>query len=134
MELAPTLHRRLAAQTQLTDSVGDRIFPVVRDPDTGLPCLVYSIGSGRPEGETMSGDAPLQRVHVQIDILTEKYDDGWTLFQELRNTLERWSAAADGVQDTFLESYFDLYDDATRIFRVVSEWRVWIDQPYALRP
>lgn len=67
MDLAGAITSRLKAAGAVTALVGNRIYWLRREQNSGLPALVLTQVSGVSEGDTLEGEGPVWSSRVQVD-------------------------------------------------------------------
>ncbi len=109
MAIEQTLYTRLSEHTGIAALVADRIYPNQKAQDVGVPALTYRrVSSTR--FSAMGIDAEVVKSRFQVDVWAATYDDASALRAQVRNALQRWRA--ETVQDTFIISETDLYEDS----------------------
>ena len=129
MTIESALYSRLSTEaTDLYALVAARVYPVRFPQNPTFPCVTWQrIFAGRENA--MGSDAPPVRVRIQVDGWAETFDGVRSLAEALRERLQRWRlSGADTVQDTFLISEHDEYDDEAEIYRVMFEIELIYDE------
>lgn len=95
------------------DIVNNRCFPIVAENTTNMPFIVYQRES-TSNGKTKDGGLYEESHNIQISIVTEKYDEGIALAQEVFNKFEDFEGKLEGIEitDTKITSISEAYNGA----------------------
>ena len=110
-----TLFTRLSTFAGLTALIGTapvRLFPVIMPEGTVKPAVTYQLISG-PREAAMGSDPGLVHARYQFTAWDITNLSVRNVIKQVRLALERYRVA--GVQDCFIESEYDLHDDAAYI-------------------
>lgn len=131
MSIKRGLYAWLNAQAGITAIAGSRIWPEVIpdqvfDEASKRPCIVFS-RSGTERTRTFCGTIPLVASSITIDCYARTYDGAEQLAAAVRSSLTDYRGAMgdEQVQDTRLDSDFDLVDLEPGLFRVSLGFTVW---------
>jgi hypothetical protein len=106
----------LLANSDVTDLVGDRIFPVVVRSDTDLPAVTYQ----RTFGErtySMAGSAGWARVNIAVAGWAREYAQARSIADVVRQTLDAYAGSdADDIQIGRVTDGPDAYDPDLDVF------------------
>lgn len=95
LSVAQHIKSRLSASAELTEAVGERMFPVAVSADTSFPFIVYERASVRPNS-TKDG-SPGDTVTVGVYVFSENYAESVRLAEAVRSALD----GTAGRYDTF---------------------------------
>lgn len=84
------LRAMLAANTDITDLVDQRIVPVVLLVETGVPSIVYRRMGSDPE-YTLAGRAGWRTVRIQVACWAAAYNDARWMAELVRRQLDGYS-------------------------------------------
>lgn len=121
---AAALKARLEAVPAVTSLLGapnaTRLYPALLPPKPVYPACCYQLVS-RTRVSSMGVDTGLARERWQITTWAKGYEDASALRDQLRTALQRWRGTAGGqvVQDVFIETEIDLYDDEELVHQLV---------------
>jgi hypothetical protein len=108
MALPDAIYSRLSGFAGLSALVSTRITPVHFKQNTTLPAIRYNrISAERPS--CMGTDSGILREVYQFDIVSATHATGKAVEVQLILALQRWRTT--GIQDTFIRSVNDNYDD-----------------------
>jgi hypothetical protein len=107
-----TLFTRLSTFAGLAALVSTRIYPVIMPQGVTHPAVTYQKISAVRE-TAMGTDPGLVRTRFAINAWDTTYASVKAVINQVRLAMERWRAT--GIQDCFIETEIDLYDDAARI-------------------
>lgn len=97
---------------------GDRVFPMVRPQESGVPAVTYQRVSNVPT-TSLAGDSGLDSVRVQIDAWASTYANAKALAAQVRSALLGAAFKALMVSD------FDDYETETQTYRVSMDFNCW---------
>jgi hypothetical protein len=115
-----TLRDILMADPAVVTLVVDRITPLVRTQDIGVPAVTLQLITGAPENH-LQGDSGLQYNRVQLDAWAETYDGAEILAKLCRTAIVAGGFICDRELDNF--------DDTAQLsglFSKTQEYSVWI--------
>lgn len=115
MSVEETLYTRLSGYAGLTALVSTRIYPNQKAQDVALPAVSYRrVSSNRYSA--MGIDAEVVKARFQVDVWASTYDSASAVRDQVRGALQRWRNSGTGstVQDTFIISETDLFEDDTK--------------------
>jgi len=114
MAFGATLYTRLANFAGLTALVSTRIYPVVMRQQDTMPALRYNrVSSITPSA--MGSDVGITRYRYQFDVFGSTYATMDAVVVQLKLAVVRWSAS--GLQDSFMQTESDYYEDAVKLYR-----------------
>jgi hypothetical protein len=112
----------LSSSSAITALVQDRIFPIVRDQESDVPAIVYSLIS-RDEMMNINGpDASLKNIRVQFDCWTREFDAVVDLALALRNAV---ASKATNISFEIPVGGFDDYEHDTKLYRRSFDVSCW---------
>lgn len=79
--------RLLKTNTDITDIVGQKIFPLQAPPNYSLPMIIYAISDNQPQ-DSKDGKSTLDVYEMQITMLNRDYADIVKLANEVRSQLD----------------------------------------------
>lgn len=120
-----------ALYSRLTDAAGDlrplvstRVYPVRFPQDVTHPCVTYQRISEQ-RYPAMGSDAEIVDTRFQVDGWATTYDQMRSLSSAIIERLQRWTSATPVVvQDTFIISANDEYDDQAELYRALVDIRL----------
>lgn len=115
MAIEETLYTRLSTHAGLSALVSTRISPNIKAQDSALPAVTYRrVSSTR--FSAMAVDAEVVKARFQIDVWASTYDSAAAVRDQVRDAMQRWRNTSPGtvVQDTFIITETDLFEDDTR--------------------
>lgn len=120
-----SLFTRLSGFGGLTALVASRIYPNLAPQNAAYPHVTFRrVTSDRPSA--MNRDSGVVRARFQFDTFNEAYDGARLVRDQLRAALQRWRdpGGTPVVQDVFLISETDLYEDDSRIHHLADDFEV----------
>lgn len=119
-----TLYTRLSGFAGLTALVGVRVYPNRMPQDVTLPAVSYRrVASGRERA--MGANPGIVRARFQVDAWAATYAAARNVREQIRLALERWNTTTGTtVDDVFVESDIDLYEDDTKIHHLSMDFEV----------
>ena len=115
MSFGEVLYTKLSNDSGVSALVSSRIYPNHFKQQKILPAIRYSkVSASRPS--TMGVDCGITRYTYQLDIIDDVYSGADAVKEATVTALQRWRQS--GLQDTFIKSEADLYDDDTNLHRV----------------
>ena len=118
MSFESELYTRLSSQ--LSSTVGTRIYPAVAPNSATLPYLVYRKVSADKQ-YAHSGASSLSFDRLQVSVFSTGYVTGKALAGAVVTALEGWTSA----QAVFKANELDLYEDDTKVFHIPVDFFVW---------
>jgi len=120
------LNAHLAGDAGVAQVVGERIWPQIRpETDTALPAITTLIVDTVPSNDLDNGDGSLLNKRVQIDVWAEDYDSARNLAELVRT---RMKTSATNFS-SLMNSDQDLYEQETKLFRVLMDFSCWYTVP-----
>lgn len=126
MSLEADLFTRLSTHDGLVALVGQRIYPLVIPQKVAMPAVRYQ-RVAVTHTSAMGVDAPLTTTLVQVSSHADTFDGARAVAVQVRAALQRWMDDDVGVQDVYVESEIDLYDQADLEggYQVATDFRFW---------
>jgi hypothetical protein len=118
MSFETALFNRLSSQ--LSTSVGTRIYPAVAPLTATLPYLVYRKVSANKQYEH-SGPSSLTFDRVQVSVFSAGYVAGKAIAQDVTVALEGWGDA----QAVFKANELDLYESGPKVYHTPVDFLIW---------
>jgi hypothetical protein len=112
------LRTLLSNSGEVTELVGSKVFPIVANEGTTFPFIVYRRTNYTPASNK---DYTSEIVGVEINILSQKYDEAVNIADVVATSLDRketnfiedikiTNISEDYIEDTFVERiYLDIY-------------------------
>lgn len=128
MTVQALLHMRLSTFAGLTALVGTRVYPNIAPQNAARPYVAYRLVSDiRPPA--MGRDSGVARARFQFDAFADEpaggYDAADAIRVQIAAALKRWrDAGPPVVQDTFLVSQIDLYEDDIRMHNASADYEL----------
>jgi hypothetical protein len=126
MRLETDLRTFLIAEPTIEALVAQRVYGVIREPNTPLPSInVQRTHTMRQQ--LFCGVSPLVSADLMIDSYGIDGDDAWTVAKALRKLFENFSGdvAETVVKKVFLTNEFPLTDPDPGIIRIVQTYNFW---------
>ena len=79
--------RKLRANSDITDLIGSKIFPLQAPPGQSLPYIIYGIGDNQPQ-DSKDGASTLDVYEMQITMLDPNYANLVRLANAVRSELD----------------------------------------------
>lgn len=98
--------------------VQNRVHPLVAPDKPATPYIVYQRIASVPEN-TLSDGVPIDQTRLQVD----SYADDYLSVQNLATSVKAAMAAAFPQSTLQLEQ--DLYEQDTKLFRVMHDYSIW---------
>ncbi|MBG3876135.1 DUF3168 domain-containing protein [Desulfovibrio oxamicus] len=118
VDFEQVMQAALAADAGVAGIVSRRIFPLSAPKGAPLPFITYQRVSGAPEA-VLDGDAPCERISIQIDAWAKTYGEAKRLAKAVRGVMAGAEFAAELDEDR------DLSDEEARVCRVSMDFIVW---------
>lgn len=108
----------LTNDTNVTNLVSTKVFPIVANEGTTFPFIVYRRTNYTPASNK---DYTSEIVGIEINILSQRYDEAVNIAEAVANSLDRketeiiedikiTNISEDYIEDTFVERiYLDIY-------------------------
>lgn len=108
----------LTNDSEVKKLVGNKVFPIVANEGTTFPFIVYRRTNYTPASNK---DYTSEIVGIEINILSQKYDEGVNIADVVATSLDRketdfiediqiTNISEDYIEDTFVERiYLDIY-------------------------
>lgn len=103
----------------VTAYVGERVHPVVRSSTT-LPALTYLRATASPQNSILGFTSGLTIIRLQVDVWATTFDAARLIAIAVR---DRMNTAAATFKSWMIDET-DLYEDDTKIYRVLMEFSV----------
>ena len=124
-----TLYNRLSGYAGLIALVSTRISPNIKAQDSALPAVTYRrVSSTRYNA--MAVDAQVVKARFQVDVWASSYESAAAVRDQVRACLQRWRDGTAGavVQDTFIVTETDLYEDDTHQHHIAIDVEINYDE------
>jgi len=118
MAFQEDLYTRLSGFAGLTALVGTRIYPNKFRQGTRQQSAIRYARIASERESTMSVDVGFVRETYQFDIVAATYSAARAIEKQLLAAIQRWRDAGIGLQDTFIGSVNDDWDDETEQHRI----------------
>jgi len=109
----------LISDSNVTDIMGTRLFPMRLEPGTVLPAAVYQVITTDPVN-SLDGDSGLDLLRVQIKAWADTYTEAKSLGLAIRNAI---TGAASIKAITEIDK--DDQDEKTKSFAAVMQFSIW---------
>jgi hypothetical protein len=118
-----TIQEQLFTQLSGVGTAGTRVYPLVAQTQTQTTndYVTYQRLT-TPTLTTMSGNVPITETHFQIDCFSLEYLKANALADAVIASMASWTVPQAVLQ---VAEPIDAYEDATRQFRVILEFKVW---------
>ncbi len=114
MSIGADIFTRLSTDVAVSALAGTRIYAGVFKQQDILPAIRYS-KIAAVNHSLMGVDAGVEISTYQIDVISATYAQMDALRDAVKTSLRRWRKA--GIQDTYITSDSDMYDDETQLHR-----------------
>lgn len=114
MTIGADIFTRLSTDAAVSALAGTRIYASVFKQQDILPAIRYSKISA-VNHSLMGVDAGVEISTYQIDVISATYAQMDALRDAVKASLRRWRKS--GIQDTYITSDSDMYDDETKLHR-----------------
>lgn len=111
----------LTAHTGLSALVGTRIYSVRKPQSPTMPAITYQLVS-EDIAHTISTDSGYSRPVFQFDIWAASYSSAKAVLKQLRLALINYTGGDASVDATLAGNTIDSYDDATKQYRIITEF------------
>ena len=125
MSFGETLFTKLSNDAGVSALVVARIYPNHFKQTKTVPAIRYSKVSA-PRPSTMGVDCGITRYRYQIDIIDDTYAGADAVKVVVVTALQRWRQS--GLQDTFIKSEADIYDDDTNHHRIRLDFEFIVEE------
>lgn len=117
---------RLSGFAGLAALVDDRIYPNKLAQDVVKPAVIFHLVTDEtPQPQQVVGQTDLIRSRWQFDAWDKTYAGADAVRQQIRQALKRWSTAGPPVvQVTFFVNSIDLYEPATKLHNLSSDYEI----------
>jgi len=126
--IGEAVRARLLGQSDVTDLVGTRVYPLTMPSSVTLPAISYQdVGEARPRAMVRDPEE-LVSVRMQLNCWAEGYLSSRRLAREVIDALEDYSGVSAGmtIQSIEIVNQMDQYEpDAGGIYRTIVEVKVW---------
>lgn len=124
MTIETLLFTRLSTFAGLAALIGTRVYPNIAPQNATRPFVSYRrVTSDRPPA--MGSDSGVVRARFQFDTFADEIDSALAVRDQIRAALKRWrDVGPPVVQDTFLVTEIDLYEDDSRIHHLADDYEV----------
>ena len=113
----------LSTDSDVAARVGSRIYPGRAPQDSAFPRIVYTIVDAMPLATFEGNTSNMTKARVQIDCYDRRYYDTDRLMESIMDAFKTWN----GVGHRALHlARRDLYEDTFELFRVTSDFSLWI--------
>ena len=116
----------LLADSDVTDLIGDKIFPMRAPDDFARPYIVYQKVTG-PREESHSGDSDLAHPRIQLSCWSDTYAEAKAVARTVIGSLHSFVGTSMGIdiQASTIDGEVDTFDDATKLYRTVVDVIFW---------
>lgn len=123
MEIGKVIFQKLFDRYEITQIVGDKIYPLTAGEERTAPYIVYST-----QGDKVTSKDVLKvaRAQVQVDIYGTSYDQSRTLAGLCLEELEKYGYAQHGMTVKYaeIENDADTYEDERKLFHVQQDYKI----------
>lgn len=129
MKIEQAILTELLAASGLTTFVGERIYYVKAPQDVEKPYIVF-LKVSAPREHDHDGASHLVRATFQFSSFAETYYEAKQVTEQIQSALQAFSGtmgtgAGVEVGGAFYENEVDLYEEATGLYHVLSDYRIW---------
>ena len=124
MTIEEALKIYLLSKTEITDIIGDRLYPEVLPQDVDFPALTYFEVSN-----PVFHDVDIAYPRFQLSSWTKTYLEAKTLRNAIKEVMQRFKGVMGGgsgvkVAQVVFENSFDMYDSETGIYHIPSDYKI----------
>jgi hypothetical protein len=108
------------SDSDITDIVGTKCYPVVFPANAEMPCITYQVISGYHDLLAAPvPTAPDMTTRFQFSCWALSYDETQDMKDALVDRFNRYSGTVNGqiIYDTKIDLTFDLYEDESMLYR-----------------
>ena len=125
------IYNLLLNNTDITDIVGDNIYPLYIPQEIPLPCITYQMVSTDPNG-TKDGVSSLDVERYQVNVYSDNFNEMNDLQKLVRTTLDFYTGEVAGldVQRVWFEGQFTGFSDSsglTGVYQYSHDYHVRIN-------
>lgn len=129
MTIESTIFARLQAVSGLTALIGSspcRAYFGGKAPQNPATPYVVWFRVSEQRDSAMGGDIGVVRGRYQFSVFAETADSASAVAEQLRLALQRWRNSSGGtaVQDTYLLTRQDLYEDDTKLHHAALDFEI----------
>lgn len=129
MTIEQDLFTRLSTYAGLTALVGTRVYPLILPQTEGgpaLPAVTYARVTEQREHAMGAHDPNIVVGYFQIDAWASSYSSAVAVRDQIVASLSRWSKdTGTVVDDVFVDSGSDLYEDDTETYHLIVAVRIF---------
>lgn len=104
---------------------GTGVYPVRVAQTKPLPAVAYQIISNTPTN-CKEGSSGLDRMRVQVNIYSERYEQQEQLAAIVRQILDGYSGPLSGITDIAYQTETDLHEDAAEVYYKAQDYTITI--------
>lgn len=110
------IYDALSQSENISEAVGDGIYPLVAENETSFPFIVYARTNVYSDGQTKDGSFG-DKVGFQVSVASDKYYESAELANEVRELFENCILYNDSltIKDIKMTSITEAYNDNTYI-------------------
>jgi len=131
--LISSIYAALSSDTDLSDVVSDRIYPVRAPQPTDPPYVVFSRITGNV-GLTMDGASNQRETTIQVDIFSRLYSQAEDASTAIVTLLQGYSGTLSSTEVWFCEltSQSDFFEAEDRLYHRSLDFRIGYSIPTGL--
>lgn len=129
MEYGKAIYSILSGDNNVTNEVGNRIFPVRAAQGASYPYIVYRFISDTPSN-FKQGKADFDQASLQVSVYSKEYPKVCSISESIRDALERKSGTFNGVDvsDISFDDLQDLFDEDQKIHMISNDFTIFINR------
>ncbi len=108
MSIQSELWSHLTSDTNITDLVGTRIYPLKAPQNVSSPYMTYQVVNGRND-QCMSGDVYQKDTRFQIDVWSKKYSEADAIKEAVKSSIIGFKSSYDINNNEDYEPKTELY-------------------------
>ena len=123
MDRYVALTQRLMGDTDVTDAVGDRIFPIIAPENTRPPYVVMVTMGAIP---VQTKDRPVERISYTMDVnvYAKSGDRTRDIGRAIRRSLDNYYDLAQGIHVVRYEGESDGFEPGVELFYLIMQFSV----------
>lgn len=129
MKLYKALYNILTNDTDVTDQVNNRIYPIQADRDAHEPYIVHKVVSSEPE-YVKDEPSKVDTLDVEMSIYAKDVTTLEDTWNAVRTALEKFTGTKEGIDinQITLDEEEDEWDEDLELYKATFVWNVRVDK------